>query len=264
MDAFARVVGQLGVKYVVVATNVGPDHQYYNVGAASNDVLEATNTSSFASRFAPVLIARYGPYELRQLSSDYSKPIVSLEAPGVASAGSSYLEATSLGIVKEPTGSCRSGEVTKVRSGDTDHFLVKIPPTIEPCGLVLRTAFSPEWQAVSSSNGIRVNSTQTFGFANYFPISASPTKSQAVEIIYAPARIVVSGAWATAATLFLLGLVALHRRRIPRSARLWLSRKSIPVTASETGVRAAQPNGPNNGLHLTVDREFSNESIGRS
>jgi hypothetical protein len=199
LSAFARVIGELGIRYVVVTKTNDIQHGFYRVPAVSNLALESFETSNFVEEYAPTLIGQFGPFELRQLSDSISRPVLSVE-PRPNDAGHSYLEALNLGTAVGRNGSvCVSQGAIRVRRFAPDHYHATLPPTVGDCVLVLRTAFSSGWSASISESGqsgkpARVSSAEVHGYANSFML---PTRVGArgleIELVYRPGLALAAG-----------------------------------------------------------------------
>lgn len=203
---FARVVAEVGIRYVVVATADDFAHDFYRSGAVADPLQEATETAELIRELAPREIASFGPYQLREIATTYQKPLLSLVRPPNGFAGSSsYLEAVNLGIEKPSMDPCGQSGQIRIVDASPDHYVVAVPPTVLPCRLVLRVPFSQGWQIVPDHRGTGGGQTTTasreiYGFANSFDIATS-SEWRTVELEFQPRVLINIGIFLSIASL---------------------------------------------------------------
>jgi hypothetical protein len=223
LEGFARIIGELGIRYVVVANSDDIDHSFYKTAAVSDPVLELTQTRLLANEVAPTEIATFGPYELRAISPKYLKPTFSLVSASAELIHSqAYLEAANLGVLSRSDQSeCAQSGGIQLSESRVDRYVLRVPPTGEACDLILRTPYSPGWQAEVRVAGRphKVDSRQAFGFANSFDLEPAPYW-RTIEIRFGPSLISVIGSAVSVCSLLLL--LAIQRTRRIRWALLGL------------------------------------------
>jgi len=217
VGALARLVGELGVKYVVVNTRNDINNDYYRVGAVNDARLQSLETSMLVSNYAPQLLGRYGSFELRELAPSLSKPLVSLQKTSESELNPAYLEGANLGVIPSRNETCAVNGTVR-GSATQDEYRLSLPPIDGNCTIVLRKAFSSSWRAdiTSSPDGRRqLTNAKVYGFANSFSELPASNHSRQVHLVYGHKDIVLAGtllSLVSITSLIILSLVEARRR----------------------------------------------------
>lgn len=242
-EGVARVVGALGVRYVVVYDVEATRAVRGRIAAVPDPAREAATQSALLRAVAGGVVARHGPYQIREVRPALRHDLFELAPPGGAAAPDTYLRSVAMAATTGRAGeTCTGSRPLTFDQRSPTRYLVRVPATPRPCALVFRQVYSPEWTAreVRPPGGRRVRHTKALGFANGFVLPPSPSM-RTLEVDYGLQRVIPVGALiSVAATTILAAVAAAGRARAPGRSRAAADRRHRRplVPAPPAGARA--------------------------
>lgn len=211
----SRLVGELGVRYVVVNREPAAKRWLFHVSASATPAAEADVTEGLIKGLRAQLLTRYGDHELWEVHPTRRGSLVSLDraaAPGDQSGPGDLATEFS-------ERQCGAVQEVGVRRPSPTTYVVTLPPFRGNCTLVLREAFSSGWRVLRSSGRQTsvAQSRMVYGFANGFDVAGDGAPRE-LTLRYEPEGLLRQGSMTSVAGwIGLLAIGALRRRssRLP-------------------------------------------------